>query len=201
MEPKQLKQAIAEDMRTLKILNPEIIPARSYYGGLLKGVFHGIWRMFVILFLTLCSVDVVSDGQEPIAWFKLLIDSSLVALFLSTVAMLILLNPISFFVQFRFHLEKKLKTGALIVKKCKLISRVFFGVLALLCTLLGSYASGQQIVFLLVLSFFLSIGATHFVVNMELSRIGLSSLVDLFNEFFSKEKTLVLEESQKYTHK
>ncbi|HAU1759010.1 TPA: hypothetical protein JBJ80_13330 [Legionella pneumophila] len=195
MDPQQLKQAIAEDMKTIKMLNPEIIPARFYYGGLLKGVFNGVWRMSVILFLTLCYV--MSDDKEPVSFSTLFIDSGVTALFLSTVAMLILLTPISFFVQFQFHLEKKLKTGALIRKKCSHISMVFFGVFASFCILFGSYASGQQIFFMLVLSFFLSLGATHIVVNMELSRIGFSSLFTLFNEFFSKGKTISIEETQK----
>lgn len=195
MDPQQLKQAIAEDMKTIKMLNPEIIPARVYYGGLLKGVFNGVWRMSIILFLTLCYV--MSDNKESVSFSTLFIDSGVTALFLSTVAMLILLNPISFFVQFQFHLEKKLKTGALIRKKCSHISMVFFGVFASFCILFGSYASGQQIFFLLALSFFLSLGATHLVVNMELSRIGFSSLFTLFNEFFSKGKTISIEETQK----
>ncbi|HAT1712448.1 TPA: hypothetical protein ACF8SH_003321 [Legionella pneumophila] len=195
MDPQQLKQAIAEDMKTIKMLNPEIIPARFYYGGLLKGVFNGIWRMSIILFLTLCYV--MSDDKEPVSFSTLFIDSGVTALLLSTVAMLILLTPISFFVQFQFHLEKKLKTGALIRKKCSHISMVFFGVFASFCILFGSYASGQQIFFMLVLSFFLSLGATHIVVNMELSRIGFSSLYTLFNEFFSKGKTISIEETQK----
>ncbi|CZI16684.1 hypothetical protein SDC29_14720 [Legionella pneumophila serogroup 1] len=195
MDLQQLKQAIAEDMKTIKMLNPEIIPARFYYGGLLKGVFNGIWRMSIILFLTLCYV--MSDDKEPVSFSTLFIDSGVTALLLSTVAMLILLTPISFFVQFQFHLEKKLKTGALIRKKCSHISMVFFGVFASFCILFGSYASGQQIFFMLVLSFFLSLGATHIVVNMELSRIGFSSLFTLFNEFFSKGKTISIEETQK----
>lgn len=195
MDPQQLKQVIAEDMKTIKMLNPEIIPARVYYGGLLKGVFNGVWRMSIILFLTLCYV--MSDDKESVSFSTLFIDSGVTALFLSTVAMLILLNPISFFVQFQFHLEKKLKTGALIRKKCSHISMVFFGVFASFCILFGSYASGQQIFFLLALSFFLSLGATHLVVNMELSRIGFSSLFTLFNEFFSKGKTISIEEAQK----
>ncbi|HAT8124886.1 TPA: hypothetical protein JA336_13070 [Legionella pneumophila] len=195
MDPQQLKQAIAEDMKTIKMLNPEIIPARFYYGGLLKGVFNGIWRMSIILFLTLCYV--MSDDKEPVSFSTLFIDSGVTALLLSTVAMLILLTPISFFVQFQFHLEKKLKTGALIRKKCSHISMVFFGLFASFCILFGSYASGQQIFFMLVLSFFLSLGATHIVVNMELSRIGFSSLFTLFNEFFSKGKTISIEETQK----
>lgn len=195
MDPQQLKQAIAEDMKTIKMLNPEIIPARVYYGGLLKGVFNGVWQMSIILFLTLCYV--MSNDKESVSFSTLFIDSGVTALFLSTVAMLILLNPISFFVQFQFHLEKKLKTGALIRKKCSHISMVFFGVFASFCILFGSYASGQQIFFMLVLSFFLSLGATHLVVNMELSRIGFSSLFTLFNEFFSKGKTISIEETQK----
>ncbi|HAU1796530.1 TPA: hypothetical protein JBJ46_14885 [Legionella pneumophila] len=196
MDPQQLKQAIAEDMRTIKSLNPEIIPARSYYGGLLKGAFSGFWKMFIILFLTLCYV-MGSDETDPTTWSELVTTSSVISFFLSAVAMLILLTPISFFVQFRFHLEKKLKTGALIRKKCSHISMVFFGVFASLCILFGSYASGQQIFFMLVLSFFLSLGATHIVVNMELSRIGFSSLFTLFNEFFSKGKTIPIEETQR----
>ncbi|WP_131795908.1 hypothetical protein [Fluoribacter gormanii] len=196
MDPQQLKQAIAEDMRAIKTLNPEIIPARSYYGGLLKGAFSGFWKMFIILFLTLCYV-MGSDGTDPITWSELLITSSIISFFLSAVAMLILLTPINFFVQFQFHLENKLKTGALIRKKCSHISIVFFGVFASLCILFGSYASGQQIFFMLVLSFFLSLGATHIVVNMELSRIGFECLFTLFNEFFSKGKTIPIEETQR----
>ncbi|HAT1812552.1 TPA: hypothetical protein JAJ32_002854 [Legionella pneumophila] len=195
MDPKQLKQAIAEDMKTIKMLNPEIIPARFYYGGLLKGVFNGVWRMSIILFLTLCYV--MSDDKEPISFSSLFIDSGITALFLSIVAMLILLTPISFFVQFQFHLEKKLKTSALIRKKCNHISMVFFGMFAFLCILFGSYVSGQQIFFMLVVSFFLSLGATHIAVHMELSRIGFSSLFTLCNEFFSKGKTVSIEEAQK----
>lgn len=196
MDPQQLKQAIAEDIGTIKTLNPDIIPARSYYGGLVKGAFSGFWKMFIILFLTLCYV-MGSDETDPTTWSELFISSSVISFFLSAVAMLILLTPISFFVQFQFHLEKKLKTGALIRKKCSHISMVFFGVFASFCILFGSYASGQQIFFLLALSFFLSLGATHLVVNMELSRIGFSSLFTLFNEFFSKGKTISIEETQK----
>ncbi|HAU1150814.1 TPA: hypothetical protein JBI12_02545 [Legionella pneumophila] len=196
MDSQQLKQAIAEDMRAIKTLNPEIIPAKSYYGGLLKGILSGFWKMFLILFLTLCYV-MGSDDNDPTTWSELFITSSVVSSILSAVAMLFFLTPISFFVQFRFHLEKKLKTGALIRKKCSQISMFFFGVFAALCTLFGSYASGQQIFFMLVLSFFLSFGATHVVVNMELSRIGLSSIFTLINEFFSKGKIIPIEETQK----
>ncbi|HAT3877919.1 TPA: hypothetical protein I8669_002752 [Legionella pneumophila] len=196
MDPQQLKQAIAEDMRTIKTLNPEIIPARSYYGGLVKGALSGFWKMFIILFLTLCYV-MGPDETDPTTWPELFTSSSVISFLLSAVAMLILLTPISFFVQFQFHLEKKLQTGALIRKKCSHISMVFFGVFSFLCILFGSYASGQQIFFMLVLSFFLSLGATHIVVNMELSRIGFSSLFTLFNEFFSKGKTASIEETQK----
>lgn len=197
MEPQQLKQAIEEDVRTIKLLNPEIIPARFYYGGLIKGAYSGFWRMFLILCFTLCYVMAFEDDQDPTTWSDLLITSSVLSFLLSTGAMLILLPPISFFVQFRFHLEKKLKTGALMAKKCKLISMIFFGIFALFCTLFGSYASGQQILFLLVLSYFLSIGAIHIVINMELSRIGLSSIFTLINEFFSKGKSISIEENQK----
>ena len=75
MEPKQLKQAIAEDIRTLKSLNPDIIPARVYYGGLLKGVFSGLWKMSLILFITLCWVMGVNDDKNPLTLSDLIISS------------------------------------------------------------------------------------------------------------------------------
>lgn len=196
MDPQQLKQALAEDMKIIKTLNPDIIPARSYYGDLLKGVFSGFWKMFIILFLTLCYI-MGSDKTDPITWSELFTTSCVISFFLSTIAMLILFRPISFFVQFRFHLEKKLKTGAIIRKKCSHISMIFFGVFAFLCILFGSYAEGTQILFMLVLSFFLSLGATNLVVNMELSRIGFECLFTLFNEFFSKGKTIPIEETHR----
>jgi MFS family permease len=195
VDPQQLKQALTEDIRTIKTLNPEIIPARAYYGGLLKGVCSGFWKFFLILFLTQYYGTGFND-KHPLTWLHLVHSSGIAAFFFSAVAMLILLPPLSFFVQFRFHLEKKLKTGPWVVKKGKQISMLFFGLFAVLCAVLGSYASEEQVVFMLVLSFFLSLGAAHLVVNMELSRIGFSSIFTLINEFFSKGKSISMEETQ-----
>jgi hypothetical protein len=195
MDPQQLKEALISDLRTIKFLNPEIIPARTYYGGIFKGVLSGVWKMFLILCFTFIYQE-INDSKTSLSWFELIYESSMASLCLSIVPILVFLNPISFYVQFRFHLEKKLKIGALVVKKCRLIARVFFGVFALLCTLFGSYASAQQILLLLVFAYFLSLGAAHIVANMELNRIGLSSLLGLFKKFFSKEKALSLKDLQ-----
>ncbi|HHT9922928.1 TPA: hypothetical protein ACT9LI_002284 [Legionella pneumophila] len=196
MNPQQLKKAIVEDIRIIKGLEPEIIPAWFYYGNLLKMIFSGFWKIFLILFIAFC-INELSATKVSNAWPRMITDSIMVSFFLSAVGMLILLAPISFFVQFRFHLEGILKTGSFIRKKCNHISMVFFGVFASLCILSSIYISEIMIVFGLIVSFFLSIGATQLVVNMELSRIGFSSLFTLCNEFFSKGKIVSIEAIQK----
>lgn len=187
MNDHQLKKAIEEDIITIKTLNPTIIPAKFYYGRLFKESFIFFSKMVVILILTLSYV-LKSSGTDPITWSDLLITSGVISCFLSIFATIILLIPISSFVQFQFHFENKLKTGLLIKKKYDQISMVFFGVFSSCCVLFGSYASGQQILLMLVFSFFLSLGATNVLVGMELSRIGLSSLFTLIHEFSPNRK-------------
>lgn len=197
MDSQQLKQAIIEDIRTIKTISPEIIPARIYYGALFKEMFSGFWKMFLILFLTASYILRFNDDKDPMKGLELITSSSIIAFFLSVFAMLIFLNIVSCCVQFRFHLEKKLKTGPLVVKKCKQISMVFFGIFALFCILLARYTYGFGSLLMLTFAFALSFFATSMVVNLELNRIGMSAIFTVISEFFSQSKGIHREHHKK----
>ncbi|HHT0594800.1 TPA: hypothetical protein ACTXXA_003382 [Legionella anisa] len=189
MDNTQLKLAVADDIRTIKHLDPEIIPARVYYGDLLKIMLGIFGSIFVVIALTLAySFTFNTQFKSSATYLEIISSSVIVAFFLSLGALIILWRSINFFVLFRFHLENKLKTGFLLVKKFKLTAKVFFVIFAIFCTLFGSYGEDTQILLMLGFAFFGSLAMTYFLVSMELSRIGISTIFTGINEFFHKEK-------------
>lgn len=189
MNNQTLKLAIADDIKTMKNLNPDIIPARFYYWSLFKLASSAFGLLFAIIALTLAySLAFNTSNKTPATFLEIISSAVIVAFFLSLLATFALLKSINFFVIFRFHLEKKLKTGALLVRKFKLIATLFLGFFALFCALFGSYGSDVQILLMLVFSFFGSFGATYFLMSMELNRIGVSTMFTVINEFFHKGK-------------
>ncbi|WP_010654208.1 hypothetical protein [Fluoribacter dumoffii] len=193
MDNTQLKLAVADDIRTIKHLDPDIIPARVYYGDFFKIMLAIFWSIFVVISSTLTySFTFNTQFKTPATYSEIISSSVIVAFFLSLGALIVLWNSVNFFVLFRLHLETKLKTGVLLVKKFKLIAKVFLGFFVFFCTVFGSYGEDTQILLMLGFAFFGSLAATYFLVSMELSRIGISTIFTVINEFFHKEKRIDL---------
>lgn len=193
MDNTQLKLAVVDDIKTIKNLDPEIIPARVYYGDLFKIMLPIFGIIFVVISLTLAySFTFNTQFKTPATYSEIISSSVIVAFFLSLGALFVLWSSVNFFVLFRFHLENKLKTGVLLVKKFKLIAKVFLGIFVLLCILFGSYGEDTQILLMLGFAFFGSFATTYFLVSMEINRIGVSTIFTVINEFFHKEKRIDL---------
>ncbi|WP_131783648.1 hypothetical protein [Legionella gresilensis] len=196
MNHQALKEAISEDIETIKNLNPDIIPAKIYYSKLLTLFISGFWKIWLIVSITIAYAGINHPSNEGLAReaaSQVMSESTLMAFFLSFGAMLLLSPSINFFILFRFHLESKLKTGALLVRKFKHITYLFFGFFILLCALFGSYGESAAIFMIVVFSFFGSLAATYFFVKMELNRIGISTIFTIFDIYFNKGNKLSIE--------
>lgn len=195
MNYKDLKSAIDEDVSAIKRLEPDIISARFYYWSLSKLFLSGFLIFGLIISATLAYAGIVHPSNEGLAreaTSQVIGESVLMAFFMSVGAMLLLFQALNFYILFRFHLEKRLKTGTLVVKKLKQISYLFWGVFALFCALFASYGESAAIFMFVGFAFFGSLLVTYFLVSMEVSRIGISTIFSLINEFFHKGKRIEL---------
>lgn len=193
MNHQELKKAISEDVETIKQIDPEIIPANVYYPSLLKLFASGFWKIWLIVSLTIAYAGINHPSNEGLAGeaiAQVMREAILMAFFLSIGAMVLLTPSMNFFIQFKFHLEKKLKVGAICVKKFKQIAYLFLSVFTILCFLFGKNGESSAIFMLVGFAFFGSMTVTYFVVNMELNRIGLSTIFTLFSHYFNKGKNL-----------
>lgn len=193
MNSQELRSAIQDDIRNIKNISPDIIPGRVYYGQLAKLGFGFYWKILLIVSLALTySFNYNSDYLRPP--LPTILDSAFSALIIGSIASLImtflLINPLNMLVLFRFHLEKKLKTGGLLLKKFKLIGIVYLSVLTFFCLLFGFFAKPEVMIGMLLFAFFLSGLATSFFIKLELNRIGLSTVYDVINEFVNKSNHL-----------
>ncbi|MFW2535376.1 hypothetical protein [Legionella sp. 28fT52] len=189
MNSQELSAAIQDDIRRIRTLSPEIIPGRVYYGQLARLGFGFYWKILLIISLTIiCSINCNSDPLNPP--IPSLLDSVLIALIVGSIASFVmtvlLVNPLNMLVLFRFYFERKLKTGGLLLKKFKLIRLVYFSSLTFFCLLCGFFVKPEAMIFMLIFAFGLSIIATSFFINLELNRIGLSTIYSVINEFVNK---------------
>lgn len=195
MNHQELKLAIAQDVKTIKTLDLDIIPARLYYSNFLKLFISGLWKIWLIVSITIAYAGIHNPSNEGLARevaFQVIGESILMAFFLSFGAMLLLSPAINFFILFRFHLEKNLKTGQLLVKKLKHIAYLFLSVFMLFCAMFASFSESAAIFMLVGFAFFGSALVTYFLVGMEFNRIGVRLIFTVINEFFDKGKRMEL---------
>lgn len=191
MNPIELKLALDEDVQLINSLNPDIIPARFYYGTFLKLFASGFWKIWLIITATLTYAGVHNPSNEAIAHeavSQIVEESVLMAFFMSLGSMLLLTQALNFRILVRFYLEDRLKTGRILTQKLKHIAYLFFGSFAVFCAMFASYGESAAIFFLVGIAFFGSLVITYFVVNMEMNRIGLILIFSVIHEFFQKGK-------------
>ncbi|HGO6700359.1 TPA: hypothetical protein ACK8SH_002759 [Legionella pneumophila] len=193
MNHQELKRAISQDVETIMHLNPEIIPAKIYYSQLLKLFISGFWKIWIIISITIAYAGINNPSNEGLAReaaTQVMREATLMAFFLSFGVMLLLSPSINFFILFQFHLEKTLKTGALLVRKFRHIAYLFLGFFIFFCILFGRHGESSVIFMMIGFSFFLSLAVTYFLVKMELNRVGVSTIFTIFDQYFSKGKDL-----------
>lgn len=191
MNSKELKQAIARDIETLKFLDVEIIPARTYYMSLLKLIAGGIWKISLIVFLTI-TFSFIHNPTHPLKgsgdYVEMVCISALAAFFMALGAIFFLLPSINHYYLTQYHLQNRLETGHLLVNKLRQCGWMFLGILALFCLMFASYAESAAIFFMIGLAFMGSAFLTYLAISMEINRVGISTLFTVVNQFFNKDK-------------
>lgn len=194
MNQQELKINLASDIKMIRQLEPEIIPARLFYGTCLKLGFIGFLLVGTIITISLAftAINHPFDPELAGSIMEEIQSAAFEGFFSALGAMLLLSQSLIFYIQFRFHLENKLKTGPLLAKKFRQIAYLFLGLFALSCAMFASYADSKAIILMIGFSFVGSLMLTYFLVSMELNRIGLSMVFSILNEFFTKGRQLEL---------
>lgn len=192
MNTKELKQAITEDLNRLNHLEIEVIPARTYYTGLLKLAWNAFWKIGLVLFIAILYVFLTNEhprAQMPGFYWEQTRDAMLATVLMTAAALILLLPSLIHYYLIQYHLEHRLKTGSLLVKKLQFCAWLFWGVFVLFAILFASYAEIASIFFLLGFAMIGSALVTYFVMGMEFNRVGLSIIFTVIGRWFNKDKT------------
>ncbi|CDZ79414.1 hypothetical protein BN59_03732 [Legionella massiliensis] len=205
MNTNELKQAITEDLKRLKHLDIDIIPAKTYYTGLLKLAFNAFWKLGLVLFLSLLYVYLTYTEphalMNEVYWGTSKTQPSYgehiqKALFLATgitlIATLLLTPTLNSYYLIHYHLKDKLKTGDLLISKLHNFAWLFFGAFILFSILFASYAEPDAMFLFEIIALVLSAVVTYFVMGMEFNRVGLSLLLTGIGGLLSKNEKSTL---------
>ena len=193
MNSEDLKKAIAEDIETLKTLELDIIPAKTYY--------HANGRLFLHVFLKLYGTLIAAIilpylyhwrqvSEMPInEMFEGLFSLFGLALGLCTIAFLFIYSSLNHYVLVNYQLRRKLKTGEVLVDKIRLAGNIAFGIFATIMLVPAIFLEAGMALFVAMGAFFVSAILTNIIIEMEVNRIGLSAIFILVNSYFDKDKT------------
>jgi len=200
MNTHELKAAITQDIETLKKLEVEIMPAHEYYQANV--------RLFVQVFLKLYGVIILGYLLPcPFYWKELMREElsgllsaffwmSLLALGLCAFAFLFIYSALNQYVLIDNQLKHKLKTGDLLVKQIRRAGTLAYRIYAAVVLIPSLFLFPGCALFLAFGAFFVSGILTGILIEMELNRIGISTLFTLVKNYFDKDKTPTAEFSQ-----
>ncbi|RMW99883.1 hypothetical protein [Legionella jordanis] len=192
MNTNELKQAITEDLNRLKHLEIDVIPAKTYYTDLFKLAVNAFWKIGLVLFIAMLYVFLTDEhprAQMPGFYWEQTRDALLATVMMSTAVLIVLLPSLIHYYLIQYHLQHRLKTGALLVKKLQCCAWLFWGVFVLFAILFASYAEIATIFFLLGFALIGSALVTYFVMSLEFNRVGLSILFTVIRRWFNGDKT------------
>lgn len=201
MDYQRLKDNLKSDLRTISTLEMDIVPAKDYYGALLKAVLKS--SLFML------AVNVVVQ-----LWFKLVgsfrVEFSL-GFLLGTWMITIgfSLVPVFFirsFILFDKLIKSRLKSEAFMKEKFHLLVKIFFFVFTVSYIVIAIYDShfirGTIEIFNI---FSIHIGAcvmslliTGFLVGIEGERLGIGMLIELVSAFSEKMQKATLFSSEEH---
>lgn len=200
MNTHELKQAIIEDLAHLRQLDIEIIPAKTYYRGLLRLAFNAFWKIGIVLFLSFLYVFLTYPDPHASmteAYWGVARTSSFygeqihTALFMATgitlITVLVLTPTLNSYFLIQYHLKNQLKTSALLINKLKSAGWLYLGALIVFSIMFASYAEPNVMFFFEGIALILSAVVTYFVMSLEFNRVGLSILFTTIGSWLRKD--------------
>jgi hypothetical protein len=202
MNTNELKQEILEDVKHLKHLEIEIIPAKIYYAGLLKLLISAFWKIGLVLFVSVLYVFLTYTdphasmteaywgvARTPTFYWEQIQEALFMAIGITLIALLVLTKALSNYFLIQYYLKDQLKTGGLLVKKLRDLGWWFLSAFILFSIMFASYAEPNVIFFFEGIALILSAVVTYFVMGMEFNRVGLSILFTVIRRWFNGDKT------------
>lgn len=191
MNAQDLKQAITEDIETLKSLDMEIMPSQDYYRANL-GIFKAV---FLRMYLTVVGAAILSiflhwdsffSGKENAFYHSLLTFgcSFLLSGFMFLFIQATLNNYVIFYHQIRF----RLKTGELIDQQTKRAGWLAYKIFAVVVVVPTLFLHPVCVSLVEFGAFFVSGIVTGIIIEMEMKRIGISTLFTQIKHYFDKSK-------------
>lgn len=200
MESYELQQAITEDLKKLKHLKIGIIPAKTYYTGLLRLAINAFWKIGLVLLLAMAYVYLTYTNphaaMNEVYWGAVreanfygaqIKDVLLITIGIMLVVTLVLTPSLNSYFLIQYHLKEQLQTGEYLVKKLQNVGWLFWTSFSLLSILFASGSEPGVIVICEVLSLVLSAVVTFFVMSLEFNRLGLSVLYQVIGTWLNKD--------------
>ncbi|SFM08130.1 hypothetical protein [Legionella jamestowniensis] len=200
MESYELQQAITEDLKKLKHLKIGIIPAKTYYTGLLRLAINAFWKIGLVLLLAMAYVYLTYTNphaaMNEVYWGAVreanfygaqIKDVLLITIGIMLVVTLVLTPSLNSYFLIQYHLKEQLQTGEYLVKKFQNAGWLFWASFSILSILFASGSEPGVIVICEVFSLVLSAVVTFFVMSLEFNRLGLSALYQVIGAWLNKD--------------
>jgi hypothetical protein len=190
-----LKQQIQTDLQTLQSLDLDILPARTYYVENLK-YFAMLWTgLFGVQLIAVKAINKMGLWQDYFEkhtnhnsaiqakmWLGCILSSLIISL--------VMLARVKWYVIFKHQLREHLQTGVLFQRKIRQITALFYGVYFVFLFFWLAFFSPDMTLFAGFGAIVFSFPLCLLLINMELTRVGISVLLGGINRYFNKEKTL-----------
>lgn len=193
MDSIALKEAIAADVETLKTLDLPIMPAREYYRLNFLLMRHVFLKIYFTVLLTIVipyvyhcyPLATAPELLEAIGFFVLFVFG------LSLLFCLFLLSTLNQYVIVKHQLRTRLLTGDLIVDRIRFAGHVAYGIFTTIVVISPLFVQPAYVLGVAIGAFLISAALTGMVVEMELTRVGVSTLFALIRRFFDKNAATV----------
>lgn len=192
MTSQELKKAIAEDIEALKTMEVDIMPADDYYKAnarlcllvlfkLFGTVFLGLVIPFLLYWLTgRAAFDLFDNSSQFVCFF-------LIASGFCCFAFLLVFSELNQYVLFNYQIRHQLKTGDFIAQKVEWMGSIAYRIFAGIVLFPSLFAPPGAAFFWTMVAVVVSWFVSGFIINMELKRLGISTLFTLVNKYFEKD--------------
>lgn len=199
MNTHELKEAISRDIETLKTLDVDIMPARAYYQANFRLFRHVFCKIYGTVLLALIVPFLFYWRDLEGTSLETLSDLGIVAglaFGLCVFVFLFISSSLNEYVLIKYQLRNKLETGDLIVQNIRLAGTIAYCIFAVIVLVPSIFLPPGSALFLAFGAFLISGVLTGILIEMEINRIGISTLFTLVKQYFDKDKKSALDSLQ-----
>ncbi|MCW8400511.1 hypothetical protein OQJ26_17160 [Legionella sp. PATHC038] len=193
MNTQELKEAIGQDIQTLKTLDVDIMPANQYYQANIRLFLYVFLKMYVVVVLGnfLPWLIHIREILKHASLGEALLELGYVELLGIGVCLFVFLflySPLNHYVLFKYQLKDTLQTGKMLLQKMHSAATIFYRIYVAIVLIPSAFLFPGVAVLLAFVGFLISGLLTNIIIEMELNRIGISTLFTLIKAYFNQDK-------------